>query len=65
MTKTGKLKWLVIGIGDITTKRVIPALLAETRSELWGIITRDPRKSVPYRVPAFTSLQAALQSAGP
>jgi len=25
------LKWLVIGVGDITTKRVLPAILAEPR----------------------------------
>jgi predicted dehydrogenase len=42
-----KLKWLVIGVGDITRKRVIPAILAEQRSELWGIVTRDPAKAAP------------------
>lgn len=60
MVSRGKLNWLVIGIGDITIKRVIPAILAEERSELWGIITRDPAKAAPYGVPAFTDLQAAL-----
>ena len=54
------LKWLVIGIGDITTKRVIPALLAEERSEFWGIVTRDPRKAARYSVRVFTSLDAGL-----
>jgi len=58
------LKWLVIGIGDITTKRVIPALLAEKRSELWGIVTRDPGKAAPYGVRAFTDLDAALAAGG-
>jgi hypothetical protein len=58
------LRWLVIGIGDITTKRVIPALLEEKRSELWGIVTRDPGKAAPYGVRAFTDLDAAL-AAGP
>jgi len=58
------LKWLVIGIGDITTKRVIPAILAEKRSELVGIVTRDPAKAVPYEVPAFTDLSAALANGG-
>jgi predicted dehydrogenase len=56
------LKWLVIGIGDITTKRVIPALLAEKRSELWGIVTRDPAKAARYGVQVFTDLGAALAS---
>jgi predicted dehydrogenase len=54
------LKWLVIGIGDITRKRVIPALLEEPRSELWGIVTRDPSKATPYGVRAFTDLDTAL-----
>jgi predicted dehydrogenase len=54
------LKWLVIGIGDITTKRVIPALLDEKRSELCGIVTRDPAKAARYGVRAFADLDAAL-----
>jgi len=64
MVQAGKLKWLVIGIGDITSKRVIPALLAEERSELWGIVTRDPKKAAPFGVRAFTSLEAALEPGG-
>jgi predicted dehydrogenase len=58
------LKWLVIGVGDITTKRVIPALLAEKRSDLWGIVTRDPAKAAPYGVRAFTDLDTALAAGG-
>jgi predicted dehydrogenase len=57
------VKWLVIGIGDITRKRVIPAILAEPRSELYGLLTRDPSKVQPY-APArvFTSLEDALSA---
>jgi len=58
------LKWLVVGIGDITTKRVIPALLDEPRSELWGIVTRDPAKAAPYEARVFTDLGAALKAGG-
>ncbi len=54
------LNWLVIGIGDITTKRVIPAILAEPRSNLAGIVTRDPRKAEPYGVPSWSTLEVAL-----
>ena len=54
------LTWLVIGVGDITSRRVLPAILAEERSRLVGIVTRNPAKATPYRVPAFTSLEAAL-----
>jgi predicted dehydrogenase len=55
------LKWLVIGVGDITARRVLPAILAEERSQLTGIVTRDPAKAAPYGVPAFTTLDAALK----
>ena len=58
------LKWLVIGIGDITTKRVLPAILAEPRGTLAGIVTRDPAKAEQYQVPAWTNLPAALTESG-
>ena len=55
------VNWLVIGIGDITRKRVIPAILAEPRSRLYGLLTRDPRKAETYAGAAvFTSLSQAL-----
>ncbi|HEY1339170.1 MAG TPA: Gfo/Idh/MocA family oxidoreductase [Bryobacteraceae bacterium] len=59
-----KLRWLVIGIGDITTKRVLPAILAEPRSSLAGIVTRDPAKAAPYHAPAWTGLDSALRESG-
>ncbi|MEI9974883.1 MAG: Gfo/Idh/MocA family oxidoreductase [Ignavibacteriota bacterium] len=56
------VKWLVIGIGDITRKRVLPAIQAEPRSELYGLLTRDPAKATPYAgVRVFTTLDDALQ----
>jgi predicted dehydrogenase len=54
------LPWLVIGVGDIAAKRVIPAILASPRSRLAGIVTRDPAKAAPYHVPAWTDLNSAL-----
>src|SRR5438128_2198896 len=54
------IHWLVIGVGDITTKRVLPAILEEPRSTLAGIVTRDPEKARPYGVSGWTSLEAAL-----
>ncbi len=55
------LTWLVIGIGDITIRRVIPAILSEKRSRLAGIVTRDPAKATPYGVPAWSDLSTALR----
>ena len=54
-------KWLVFGVGDITTKRVLPAILAEERSSLTGIVTRDPAKAARYNVPGWTGLEDALK----
>jgi 1,5-anhydro-D-fructose reductase (1,5-anhydro-D-mannitol-forming) len=54
------LNWIVIGIGDITRKRVIPAILAEPRSRLYGLVTRDPLKAAEYGVRAWATLEQAL-----
>ena len=58
------LNWLVIGIGDITIKRVLPAILSEPRSRLAGLVTRDKEKAKPYSVPAWTDLREALIESG-
>jgi predicted dehydrogenase len=42
------LNWLVVGIGDITRKRVIPAIQTPPRSVLRGLVTRDIRKAEAY-----------------
>jgi len=54
------LSWLVVGVGDISRKRVLPAILAEPNSRLVGIVTRDPAKAEPYAVAGFTTLEDAL-----
>lgn len=54
------LDWLLVGLGDISKKRVLPALMAEPRSRLAGIVTRDPAKAVTYGVPGWSGLEAAL-----
>jgi len=59
------MKWLVIGVGDITTKRVLPAIEEEEQSKLVGIVTRDPEKAAPYGVPGFTDLREALAKVKP
>src|ERR1700732_4445701 len=58
------LQWLVVGIGDITAKRVLPAILAEPRSRLAGIVTRNPGNAEPYGVPGWTDLGEALKESG-
>jgi len=40
-----KVNWVVAGIGDIARKRVIPAIMAEPRSTLYGLVTRDAAKA--------------------
>jgi len=54
------LNWLVVGIGDIATKRVIPAIEEEARSALYGLVTRDPSKAEPYGCKAWSRLDEAL-----
>jgi predicted dehydrogenase len=56
--------WLVVGVGDITTKRVIPGILAETRSRLAGIVSRNPGKAAPYGCRVWTTLETALADGG-
>jgi 1,5-anhydro-D-fructose reductase (1,5-anhydro-D-mannitol-forming) len=54
------LNWIVIGIGDIAIRRVIPAIQAEPRSRLYGLVTRDPAKATPYGVRGGATLDEAL-----
>jgi 1,5-anhydro-D-fructose reductase (1,5-anhydro-D-mannitol-forming) len=55
------LNWLVIGIGDITIRRVIPAIQAEPRCQLYGLVTRDPVKAAPYNTRTWATLDEALK----
>jgi len=56
------LNWLVIGIGDITRKRVLPAVLTEPRSRLCALLTRSPAKAAAYPgALVFTDLSDALR----
>jgi predicted dehydrogenase len=54
------LNWIVIGIGDIATRRVIPAIQAEPRSRLYGLVTRDPAKAASYDTKVWNALDQAL-----
>jgi 1,5-anhydro-D-fructose reductase (1,5-anhydro-D-mannitol-forming) len=54
------LNWIVVGIGDIATRRVIPAIQAEPRSCLYGLVTRDLGKAAPYKVRSWARLDEAL-----
>lgn len=58
------LNWIVIGIGDITIRRVIPAIQAEPRSALYGLVTRDPSKAQSYNARVWTTLEEALADPG-
>jgi len=56
-----KLNWLVVGIGDITIRRVIPAIQAEPRSNLYGVVSRDRAKGERYSDFVWTDLAEALR----
>ncbi len=55
------LNWIVVGIGDITTRRVMPGIQAEPRSHLYGVVTRDPARAARFDgVRVWTKLDEAL-----
>jgi 1,5-anhydro-D-fructose reductase (1,5-anhydro-D-mannitol-forming) len=54
------LNWIVIGIGDITRRRVIPAIQSEQRSHLYGFVTREPAKASAYNARVWGTLDEAL-----
>lgn len=54
------LNWIVIGVGDIATRRIIPAIQSEPRSRLYGIVTRDPVKAAGFEAKVWTTLDEAL-----
>ncbi|MDZ7638978.1 MAG: Gfo/Idh/MocA family oxidoreductase [Bryobacterales bacterium] len=56
----GKVNWVVVGIGDISRKRVIPAIQQEPSSTLYGVVTRNPEKAEPYGCRQWGSLEDAL-----
>ena len=59
------IRWLLIGIGDIARRRVIPAILGSPRSCLHAFVTRDPNKALDYPfAKAYTSLDQALAADG-
>src|SRR5580704_3450764 len=58
--RSENLNWLVVGIGDITTRRVIPAIQAEPRSNLYGVVSRDRAKGAHYSDRVWTDLDRAL-----
>jgi 1,5-anhydro-D-fructose reductase (1,5-anhydro-D-mannitol-forming) len=54
------LNWIVLGVGDIAVRRVIPAIQAEPRSLLYGLVTRDPAKAAPFNTRVWATLDEAL-----
>jgi predicted dehydrogenase len=54
------LNWVVVGVGDITTRRVMPAIRSEPRSTLYGIVSRDPAKGARHAERVWRTLEQAL-----
>jgi len=55
------VNWAVAGVGDIARKRVIPGIIAEPRSTLYGVITRTPEKAAAWPgVRAWSTIQEAV-----
>ena len=62
-----KVKWLVVGAGDIAHKRVMPAIAAEPRSEIVAVCDasaqRAEQAAATHGARAYTELGEALASA--
>ncbi len=54
------LNWIVVGIGDVAKRRVIPAIQSEPRSRLYGLVTGDPAKADSFNVRVWRTLDEAL-----
>jgi predicted dehydrogenase len=54
------LNWVVLGVGDITTRRVMPAIRSEPRSCLYGVVSRDPGKAARHAARVWPTLDEAL-----
>jgi predicted dehydrogenase len=54
------LNWVVVGVGDITTKRVMPAIREEAHSRLYGVVSRTPEKGRGWADRVWTRLEDAL-----
>ncbi|HWR53525.1 MAG TPA: Gfo/Idh/MocA family oxidoreductase [Bryobacteraceae bacterium] len=55
------LNWVVIGVGDITTRRVMPAIRSEPRSCLYGVVSRDSEKGARHLARVWPALDDALR----
>ena len=56
----GKLRWVLAGVGDIATKRVLPAIAAEPRSELVGVVSRSAEKGLQHATRVWGTVEEAL-----
>jgi 1,5-anhydro-D-fructose reductase (1,5-anhydro-D-mannitol-forming) len=56
------INWVVAGVGDIARRRVIPAIQAERRSTLYGLVTRNAAKAEEYPgVKTWPTVEEAIQ----
>jgi predicted dehydrogenase len=56
------INWVVAGVGDIARRRVIPAIQAERRSALYGLVTRNAAKAEEYSgARTWPTVEAALE----
>lgn len=61
---SGTLNWLVVGLGDVALKRVLPALRAQARCSIRGAVTREPRRAESLGIRPWATLGDALADGG-
>jgi len=58
------MNWVLVGIGDVAVRRVLPVLKAEPRSTLYGVVTRNPARSGVHAPRTWAHLAEALKDPG-
>lgn len=55
------VNWLVVGVGDVALKNVLPAIQADPRSTLHGVVSRDSVKRAEHAPRGWDNLHDAVQ----
>ncbi|MCC6293505.1 MAG: Gfo/Idh/MocA family oxidoreductase [Bryobacterales bacterium] len=58
------LRWVLAGVGDIATKRVLPAIHSDPRATLEAVVSRSPDKGLAHAPRVFATVEDALAWGG-
>lgn len=55
------VNWLVVGLGDVAFRNVLPAIQADPRSVIYGVVSRDSAKRVEHAPRGWDNLHDAVR----